>query len=117
MRKKAMSPIPIIIIWGVLALILIAYVIYRITTDKHESNKQHALYPFVSNSGDPALPTNKLALLCYLFIVAGIAGVLLQLAHETGVLTITPLALTSLQACIPIGVMLFFIIKVKSREQ
>ncbi|PCJ33704.1 MAG: hypothetical protein COA75_14840 [Cellvibrionales bacterium] len=110
-----MNPMPIIIIWGALALVLITYVIYRFTTDKSGNKKKHALYPFVSNSSDPALPSNKLELFCYFFISAGIAGILLQLAQETNLLTITPLALRSLQACIPIGVILFFIVKVKGR--
>lgn len=101
----------ILIIWGVLALILVAYVTYRIATDRPGSNKYHILYPLVSNPTDPALPTNKLTLFCYLFMLAGIAGVILQIIHETGIFTITPLALISLQACIPIGVILFFITK------
>ena len=112
-----MEQMSILIIWGVLAFIVIAYVIYRFVTDKPTGNKQHPLYPLVSNPSDPTIPTSKLALFCYLFILAGISGILLQLIHETGAISITPLALTSLQACIPIGVILFIILKVKRRAQ
>ena len=104
---------PILIVWGVLGIILIAYVVYRIVTDKHGNHKQHALYPLVSNPTDPTLPTNKLALFSYLFMLAGISGVLLQLINDTGLVQIKSIALTSLQACIPIGLILFFIFKVK----
>ena len=110
-----MSPIPIIIVWGILGLILIAYVVYRFATDKADSNKRHILYPLISKPTDPTLPTSKLALLCYLFMLAGISGVILQLINETGVFSITTLALTSLQACIPIGVILFIVLKIKYR--
>jgi hypothetical protein len=111
-----MNPTPLIIVWGILGLILVVYVAYRFTTDKAGNDKRHMLYPLVSNPTDPTLPTSKLALLCYLFMLAGIAGVILQLINETGMFTITPLALNSLQACIPVGVILFIILKVKSCE-
>jgi hypothetical protein len=46
----------IIYTWGILSLVIIGYVIYRIFTDHKSDAKQHWLYPLVSNPTDGTFP-------------------------------------------------------------
>ncbi len=71
-----MNPIPIIIIWVFLLIIIIGYVVYRLFTDKEKEGKKHFLYPLNSNPSDPMFPkaSNKLELVAYLAITLSIFG-------------------------------------------
>jgi len=109
-----MEQISIVLVWGVSALVIIAYVIYRIVTDKRVKNKRNILYPLTSYLGDPVIPKSKLMLLSYVFILVGISGVLLQLLNEIGITTIALPVLTFLQTCFLFGVILLIVVKVKS---
>ena len=108
-----MEQISIVLVWGVSAFVIIAYVIYRVATDKPAKNKRNPLYPLTSYSGDPAIPKSKLMFLSYVFILVGLSGVLLQLSNEMGITNIAQPVLTFLQTCFLIGVILLIAVKVK----
>jgi hypothetical protein len=50
------SPLPIIIVWALMAMVIIAYVVYRLMTDRRSGGKRHALYPLASNPSDGMFP-------------------------------------------------------------
>jgi len=112
-----MESMIIISIYVALSLILLTYVVYRFKTDKPEGNKRHPLYPLVSNPTDPTFPINKTSITFYIFMFAGILGVLLQLINESSDIAIPNVALVALQACLPISLFLFIILKAKAHEK
>jgi len=79
-----MSPIPIIIIWAVLLIVVIGYVIYRVSTDKEKDGKKHPLYPLNSNPGDPMFPKpeNKIGWVIYLLLLLPVVYVIGMLVNE-----------------------------------
>lgn len=79
-----MDAIPLIIVWAILGIVVLIYVVYRLATDSRSTEKKHALYPFVSNSGDGALPEKGdfLSWSGYGLVVLGLVGFLVNLYLE-----------------------------------
>lgn len=70
------NPIPGIVIWVLLGSVVLAYVIYRLVTDRRNDSKQNALYPLVSNRSDGMFPQKDdvLGWVGYLLMVLGMVG-------------------------------------------
>ena len=79
-----MGTILIIYIWGILSFIIIGYVVYRLFIDRKSSEKQHWLYPLVSNPTDGTFPEKGkyLSWALYLFLFIGMFIFLLNLYYE-----------------------------------
>ena len=74
----------IIYIWGILSLIIVVYVIYRMFTDRKSDAKQHWLYPLVSNPTDGAFPAKGkyLSWVLYLSLFIGMVIFLINMFYE-----------------------------------
>ncbi|UAW97373.1 hypothetical protein KEM63_11145 [Halopseudomonas nanhaiensis] len=71
------STVLVIATWAVLCLVLVAYVIYRILTDRPSGATRHPLYPLVSNPGDGMMPGKEPVLLAgYVSLVLALIGLL-----------------------------------------
>jgi hypothetical protein len=79
-----MDTLFIIYIWGILSLVIIGYVIYRFFTDRKSSEKQHWLYPLISNSTDGTFPEKGkyISWALYLFLLIGMFVFLVNLFYE-----------------------------------
>lgn len=74
------STVLVITTWAVLCLVLVAYVVYRILTDRPSGATRHPLYPLVSNSGDGMIPKKEPLLLAgYVSLVLALIGLLAEL--------------------------------------
>jgi len=79
-----MEMLLIIYTWGILSLVIIGYVIYRLFTDRKSDAKQHWLYPLVSNPTDGAFPAKGkyLSWALYLFLFLGMAVFFINMFYE-----------------------------------
>ena len=70
------SPLPIIVVWTILAIVMVAYVAYRLMSDRWSGSKRHPLFPFTSNSSDGFFPDkgDYLGWVAYLVILMGLLG-------------------------------------------
>lgn len=70
------SAVPIIVVWAILAFVMVAYVTYRLMTDRRSGSKRHPLFPFTSNSSDGFFPDkgDYLGWVAYLLILIGLLG-------------------------------------------
>ena len=75
-------------VWAVLCLVLIGYVAYRLMTDKADGSSKHAFYPLVSKATDRSLPRASAYLewAAYACLLLGLAGLLVVLASESGLM-------------------------------
>ena len=79
-----MKTMLIIYIWGILSLIIVVYVIYRMFTDRKSDAKQLWLYPLVSNPTDGAFPAKGkyLGWVLYLSLFIGMVIFLINMFYE-----------------------------------
>lgn len=70
------SPLPIIIVWALLVAVIVAYVAYRLVTDRRSEENRHPLYPMVSNPSDGMFPDkgDHLSWCGYGLVTLGLAG-------------------------------------------
>jgi len=105
-------------VWAVLCLVLVAYVAYRFMSDKHDGSPQHPLYPFVSKATDRTLPKSGawLEWAAYGCLLLGLAGLLIVLASESGLMP-RPQHVTAIAgAGAIIGVVLLVLARVGGRK-
>ena len=74
----------IIYIWGILSLVIIGYVAYRILTDRKSGEKQHSLYPIISNKTDGIFPARGkyLSWAWYLFLLSSLVVFIIIMFYE-----------------------------------
>ena len=73
--------LPIVVTWGLLCAVLVAYVVYRFVTDRSKGSQRHPLYPLVSRPTDPSFPAQGAwiqwaAYICLLAVPCGLLGAL-----------------------------------------
>ncbi len=109
---------PVIVVWTGLCAVLVGYVIYRFVTDRADGSPQHRLYPLISRPTDRAIPRKGAWLMwaAYLCLMAVPASILVALASEVGLISVTfpgPVALIGLI----VGLVLLALAKKASKSQ
>ena len=71
-------------VWAALILVIVAYVIYRLATDRRGNVERHPLYPLVSRSSDGMFPSKSepRAWFTYIAVASGYGMFLGLLAFE-----------------------------------
>lgn len=105
-------------VWVVLCLVVVGYVAYRFMSDMRDGSPQHPLYPLVSKPTDRSLPTSGawLEWLAYGCLMLGLAGLLVVLASESGLLQRPPHVVGIAGTGAIIGVALLVIARVGGRK-
>ena len=72
------NPIPIIVVWALQGVVVSAYVIFRLVTDRRSDRERHFLFPLVSNASDGMFPKKGdiLGWVSYALLVLGMVGFL-----------------------------------------
>lgn len=80
---------PILVVWGILCVVLAAYVAYRFSTDRTKGTRRHHLWPLVSHPTDPSVPPKGawLVWVGYISILAAFSAMFVGLAAEVGLLS------------------------------
>jgi hypothetical protein len=105
-------------VWLVLCLVLVAYVAYRFISDRPDSSPQHPMYPLVSKPTDRSLPKSGawLEWVAYGCLLLGLAGLLVVLASESGLVPRPQHVVAIAGTGAIIGAVLLVIVRVGGRK-
>jgi len=109
---------PLIAVWAVLCLVVVGYVMYRFITDKADGSPQHPMYPLVSKPTDRSLPPGSawLEWVAYVCLLLGLAGLLVVLASESGLISRPQHVVDVAGPAALLGVLLLVIARVRGRR-
>lgn len=109
---------PLIAVWAVLCLVVVCYVIYRFVADKVDGSPQHPMYPLVSKPTDRSLPSGSawLEWIAYVCLLLGLAGLLVVLASESGLIPRSPHVVNIAGPAAALGILLLVIARVRARR-
>lgn len=110
--------VPLIAVWAVLCLVVVGYVVYRFITDKVDGSPQHSMYPLVSKPTDRSLPPTSawLEWLAYICLLLALAGLLVVLASESGLITRPQHVIDIAGPAAVLGILLLIVARVRGRR-
>jgi hypothetical protein len=111
------SPVPLIVVWVLLGLALIAYVVYRFITDRVDGSKRHhPLYPMISSRSDPTAPSDRLSRLGYAVTALSMLGFVIVLVTHSSSVAVANAVLVVSAAGVTLGLALSAFASIRRRR-
>jgi hypothetical protein len=109
---------PLIAVWAVLCLVVVGYVVYRFVTDKADGSPRHPMYPLVSKPTDRSFPLGSawLEWIAYICLLLGLAGLLVVLASESGLMARPQHVVDIAGPAALLGILLLVIARARARR-